>query len=122
MIVTDEHNLRTLGCYREYFRSINQSEQATVWGDGIEVETPNIDKLAEEGALFTNFYTVAPLCTPSRASFMSGLYPQKTGNMMNHGTMDDDVKTFANILKSNSTSDYSTAYFGKVLLFLELNL
>ncbi len=61
MILTDEHNLRTLGCYREYFKSKqknNYGQQAHVWGDGVEVETPNIDRLAAEGALFTNYYTV----------------------------------------------------------------
>lgn len=116
MILTDEHNLRTLGCYREFFKNKKSNpkyqQQAHVWGDGVEVETPNIDRLAAEGALFTNFYTVAPLCTPSRASFMSGLYPGKTGKSGdNHGRMDDDIVTFAEILKSQR--DYVTGYFGK---------
>ena len=35
-------------------------QQAYPWGKGVKVDTPNIDRLAEEGALFTNFYTVAP--------------------------------------------------------------
>ena len=112
MIMTDEHNLRTLGCYRDFWKSQNQSDQAFVWGEGIEVETPNIDKLAAEGALFTNFYTVAPLCTPSRASFMSGKYPQNAGTTaFNHGSLDDDVITFANVLKTQQ--NYYTGYFGK---------
>ncbi len=111
MIITDEHNLRTLGCYREFWKSKNQAEQAHVWGEGVEVETPNIDKLASQGALFTNFYTVAPLCTPSRASFMSGMYPQKTGTEDNHGAIDDDIVTFAKALREKK--NYSTAYFGK---------
>ena len=74
MILTDEHNLRTLGCYRDQL----QGEQAHIWGEGVQVDTPHLDRLAAEGALFTNYYTVAPLCTPSRASFMTGLYPTKT--------------------------------------------
>lgn len=111
MIITDEHSIRTLGSYIDFFRSQGQDEQASIWGEGIEVETPNIDRLATEGALFTNFFTVAPLCTPSRASFMSGLYPQKTGETeMNHGRIDDDTVTFARVLKQN---DYFTGYFGK---------
>jgi arylsulfatase A-like enzyme len=112
MILTDEHNMRTLGCYREHFKSKNQREQAYVWGDGLEVETPNIDKLANEGALFSNFYTVAPLCTPSRASFMSGLYPHKTGANLNHARMNDDIVTFAEVLQK-SQRDYYTGYLGK---------
>ncbi len=112
MILTDQQSVRTLGCYRELFKKDNQNEQAHVWGDGIEVETPHIDKLAEEGTLFSNFHTVAPLCTPSRASFMSGLYPQKTGDTGdNHGEMDENITTFAKVLKAQKM--YYTGYFGK---------
>ena len=112
MILTDQQSVRSLGCYREFFKRENQTEQAHVWGEGLEVETPHIDKLAEEGTIFTNFHTVAPLCTPSRASFMSGLYPQKTGDTgENHGKMDANVVTFAKILKQQKK--YKTGYFGK---------
>ena len=112
MILTDEHSVRTLGCYRDFMKSQNETEQAFVWGEGIEVETPHIDRLASEGALFTNFHTVAPLCTPSRASFMSGLFPQKTGESEdNHGRIDDHISTFAKVLKWNK--QYDTSYLGK---------
>ncbi len=108
MILTDEHNLRTLGCYRDHL----QGEQAYVWGEGIKVDTPHLDRLAAEGALFTNYYTVAPLCTPSRASFMTGLYPPKTGgSSVNHGRMDDNMITFAQVLQEQR--GYFTGYFGK---------
>ncbi len=40
-------------------------------------QTPNIDKLAEEGILFTDFYAPAPVCTPSRAGLMTGCYPKR---------------------------------------------
>ena len=40
--------------------------------------TPNIDKLAQEGVLFTNAHVQYPLCSPSRISFMTGLYPDQT--------------------------------------------
>jgi len=42
-------------------------------------KTPNMDKLAEEGVLFTNAHCQAPLCGPSRASIMTGLRPSTTG-------------------------------------------
>ena len=42
-------------------------------------KTPNIDRLAERGTLFTNAYCQATYCGPSRASFMSGYYPDATG-------------------------------------------
>lgn len=110
MIMTDEHNYRTLGCYRKYLRSIGQRNQTNVWGKNW-VYTPNIDRLSEEGALFSNFYTVAPLCTPSRASFMSGLYPSFTGADANTAVMNVDVITFAKILKEQE--NYFTSYMGK---------
>jgi len=109
-ILTDEHNFRTLGCYRKYMRSIGNPD--IVWGHGNYVYTPNIDKLASEGALFSNFYAVTPLCTPSRASFMSGLHPAFTGDSdNNHGSMDDHITTFASILRDQE--GYFTSYFGK---------
>lgn len=43
-------------------------------------ETPNIDKLAKSGVKFNNAYTASPVCSPTRASIMSGKYPSKTYN------------------------------------------
>lgn len=52
VIQTDEHNVRTLGCYRKTLAA----GQAEVWGAGVVVETPNLDWIAEHGALCTGFY------------------------------------------------------------------
>lgn len=43
-------------------------------------ETPNIDKLSKSGIKFNNAYTASPVCSPTRASIMSGKYPSKTYN------------------------------------------
>ncbi len=48
-----------------------------VLGNGII--TPNLDRLAEEGTRLTNFYVAWPACTPSRASLLTGRYPQRNG-------------------------------------------
>jgi len=107
VIFTDEHNFRTLGCYRDQM----DHEQAFIWGKGVKVNTPNIDALAEEGALFTNFNVVAPLCTPSRASFMTGLYPWFTGAWKNHTPMNKGTVTWAEVLKKKA--GHHTGYIGK---------
>lgn len=43
------------------------------------VKTPNIDKLAQEGVKFTDYYAPAPLCSPSRAGLLTGRMPFRTG-------------------------------------------
>jgi Arylsulfatase A and related enzymes len=97
VVYTDEHNFRTIGAYRELLgKSLSE-----LWGDGVVVETPNLDRLAHEGCMFTSFYTVAPLCTPSRASFMTGLYPKATGAWLNNNAMDPNMTTWAEILQQN---------------------
>jgi len=106
IIHTDEHNFRTLGCYRE----LMSDDQAFVWGAGVKVDTPNIDSLAHEGAICTSYYAASPVCTPSRASLMSGLYPIATGSPANDKPMHDDVVTFAEVLRRKG---YATSYVGK---------
>ncbi|KAJ8050698.1 N-acetylgalactosamine-6-sulfatase [Holothuria leucospilota] len=59
------------------------------WGDlgcyGNEAqETPNIDRLAEEGAMFTDFYSAAAVCSPSRASMLTGRLPIRNGVYTNN--------------------------------------
>lgn len=106
IIHTDEHNFRTIGCYRETL----SDEQAFMWGKNTIVETPNIDKLAHSGLLCTNWYASSPVCTPSRASMITGLYPVATGSPKNDMPLLNEVVTFAQILKKNG---YATSYVGK---------
>lgn len=58
-ICTDQQRFDTLGCYGNAF-----------------VQTPTLDKLAEDGMLFEQAYCQNPVCTPSRASFLTGRYPR----------------------------------------------
>jgi arylsulfatase A-like enzyme len=106
VIVTDEHNFRTLGCYR----ALMPPEQAFVWGPDVKVETPHIDWLAQHGAIADRFYATSPVCTPSRAALVSGLYPQNTGAHINNLPMSDRVVTFAEVLRRRG---YATGYAGK---------
>src|ERR1051325_6109410 len=46
---------------------------------GKDAKTPNIDRLAKEGVKFTQFYANAPVCTPTRAAFITGRYQQRSG-------------------------------------------
>lgn len=46
---------------------------------GKDIKTPNIDRLASEGCKFTDFYANAPVCTPTRAAFMTGRWQQRVG-------------------------------------------
>lgn len=85
-----------------------------VFGNGM-IRTPNIDRLAREGARLTNFYASANVCTPSRAGLMTGRYPIRTGLARDvirqtdtNGLPLSEI-TIAEALKP----DYATALVGK---------
>jgi arylsulfatase A-like enzyme len=60
VILIDDYGARDLGCYGSSY-----------------YETPNIDRLAGEGVRFTNGYAACPVCSPTRASIMTGKYPAR---------------------------------------------
>lgn len=62
LIVSDDQGYRDLGCF-----------------GGPVVRTPNLDRIASEGVRLTSFYVAWPACTPSRASLLTGRYPQRNG-------------------------------------------
>ena len=74
-------------------------------------KTPNIDRLAEGGVVFENAYTPSPLCAPSRASFMTGLLPSKTGVYDNSAEFPSSLPTFAHYLRLEG---YRTCLSGKM--------
>lgn len=79
---------------------------------GVGVETPEIDALAASGAVFDNHYAVAPQCSPSRGSLMTGRYPHENGLM---GLAHDDWELHADerILPHYlSRAGYETHLFG----------
>ena len=64
-IMTDDHAAHAVGAYEGRFSKLNP--------------TPNIDKLANEGMLFSNAFVTNSICTPSRASILTGQYSQTNG-------------------------------------------
>jgi uncharacterized sulfatase len=62
------------------------------------VRTPNIDRLASQGMLFTNMYTTSPTCSPSRAALYTGLHPIRNGAHANHSAVKPGTKSLPHYL------------------------
>lgn len=75
---------------------------------GGEIHTPNLDRLANNGLLFTHCYNSAR-CNPSRASLLTGLYSYNTG-IEHGGYLNDQCVTLAEVLQ---TAGYTTMMTGK---------
>jgi len=80
------------------------------------IHTPNIDRLAREGAKLTQFYVPSPVCSPSRAALLTGCYPRRIDMHEHvvfpedeHGLHPDEV-TLAEVLRGEG---YATGAFGK---------
>ncbi len=83
-VCTDQQRWDTLGAYGNTF-----------------VNTPVADRLAENGVLFENAYCQNPVCTPSRASFLTGRYPRTTRCRQNGQDIPDSEQLITRILKDN---------------------
>jgi arylsulfatase A len=73
-------------------------------------KTPNLDRLARQGTVFTRWYTNAVVCAPSRAALMTGRYGIHNGVSANNQDLPRSEVTLAEALKANG---YATALFGK---------
>ncbi|MFN9915147.1 MAG: sulfatase-like hydrolase/transferase, partial [Pirellulaceae bacterium] len=81
-----------------------------------DLRTPHLDQLAHEGIRFTDFYANGPVCSPTRAAFMTGRYQQRLGledavtyQEFGHG-LPEEGATLADDLH---TAGYATGLFGK---------
>ncbi|HEY3915085.1 MAG TPA: sulfatase-like hydrolase/transferase [Verrucomicrobiae bacterium] len=104
-VLTDDMGYSDLNCYGGNF-----------------APTPNLDRLAKQGVRFTHFYDNAPICSPSRAAFITGMYPARwnfTTYLDNRArNLDCEQADFlppsapaiARVLKG---AGYATAHFGK---------
>jgi arylsulfatase A-like enzyme len=71
---------------------------------------PNLNRLAEEGTVFERAYVTQPVCTPSRSSILTGLYPHTNGCTANNVPLPEEVRCFPEMLREG---EYATAYHGK---------
>jgi len=92
-IVADQLRSHALGCY-----------------GNDQINTPNIDRLAREGAKFTNAISTAPVCSPFRGMLMTGNYPMKNGMVLNDHFLRNPTPYFAEVCKE---AGYRTGYIGK---------
>jgi len=88
----------------------------------LKVKTPNIDRLAKEGMKFTQYYVNSPICSPSRAAVLSGMFAPETGitsflheREENYTADQNDYMdpAIAHLPKSFDAAGYATAHIGK---------
>ena len=90
------------------FSDQQRYDSMACYGNGW-IKTPNLNALSEESFIFERAYVSQPVCTPARATILTGLYPHTAGPTMNAMPLPPDTKTLAEYLPDG----YTTAYFGK---------
>ena len=75
------------------------------------LKTPHLAALAERSLRFSTCYTASPLCTPARASFMTGRLPSRTGVYDNAAELASAIPTYAHYLRR---AGYQTCLAGKM--------
>ena len=94
-----------------FIMSDDHAYQAISAYDKRLLSTPNIDRIAKSGILFTNASVTNSICAPSRATILTGKHSHLNGKVDNHFPFDTANTTFPQILQSNG---YQTAMFGKL--------
>lgn len=109
-IMGDQHRFDCIGAY-----------------GNVQIRTPHLDALAQDGVLHKEHYTTYPVCTPARYSLLSGLYTHQHLGWSNHCTLPDGIATYPKVLreqgyrttaigKMHATPTYLDAGFDKMLL------
>jgi N-acetylglucosamine-6-sulfatase len=93
LILTDDHRYDALGFLGHPF-----------------LETPNLDRMAHQGVFFENAFVTTSLCSPSRASILTGLYAHNHGVIDNYNPVSESLKFFPQYLQD---AGYETAFIGK---------
>jgi arylsulfatase A-like enzyme len=94
IIHTDQHRWDCLGAYGNR-----------------DIRTPHLDSLAADAITFDNSFCAHPVCTPSRYSLLTGLYPHQHLGLTNHSTLPAGLATFPRLLRQ---SGYRTHAVGKM--------
>jgi len=92
-MLSDDHRSGTMGC------------EGHPWA-----QTPALDRLANEGVRFANAFVTTSLCSPARASFLTGMYARRHGVLDNATALSPDVPSLASAL---TASGYDSIYIGK---------
>jgi choline-sulfatase len=100
-ICSDDHAAYVAGCY-----------------GNTTVRTPNIDRMAGGGMRFDGAYCNSPICTASRASFLTGRYPRSVGVTLLPSALPEKELTLGELLQA---AGYDTAYFGKIGINTEVS-
>jgi len=89
----------------------DQQQAATLAAYGnTAIKAPNLNRLAQQSVVFERAYVTSPVCTPSRSSVMSGLWPHQNGAVANNDPLHGDVACLPELL---ADGDYRTGYMGK---------
>ncbi len=95
-ILSDDHATNAIGCYGSHLAEV--------------ARTPNIDRLAAEGARLTRVYATNSICTPSRATILTGQYSHKNQVYKLNDPLDPDRPHVGKVLRA---AGYTTALVGK---------
>jgi arylsulfatase A-like enzyme len=94
--MSDDHAANAIGCYGSHLASV--------------VKTPNLDRLATEGARLNNCFCTNSICAPSRATILTGQYSHRNGVYTLHETLEPE---HPNVAKEMQEYGYQTAVIGK---------
>ncbi len=92
-MMTDDHAVKALSAY-----------------DSSLIQTPNMDRIADEGALFQSAFATNAICAPSRATILTGKFSHMNGQLDNHTIFDGSQQTFPKLLRE---AGYQTSLIGK---------
>jgi len=95
-IMSDDHAANAIGSYGSHLAAV--------------VKTPNLDRLADEGARLNNCFCTNSICAPSRAAILTGQYSHRNGVYTLHETLEPE---YPNVAKEMQKNGYQTAVIGK---------